>query len=196
MAEVLTADLVADLRRQLEAKGAPWLAEVTPGLQRSELENGMASIGLALPEELETWFSQWDGVPLDRAHGAPGRMFGPFEFLPFSEALDMHRDLLGLAEGAGTVEPMITYFRDWFPILSAGQVTVRCECVTKSETCAVRGVHLQDVDPKLSAASLGDAVRIWITALDTRAWRYDADTPGSSSDLDRLPTELRKSRIV
>jgi|tagenome__1003787_1003787.scaffolds.fasta_scaffold20962551_6 cell wall assembly regulator SMI1 len=175
-AVMLTIDLLEALADRWRRLGAPIIENLRPGLSDAEIDALTHPLGISLPDEARTWFRWHDGVALDP--GRPERRIGALmmEFIPLAEAVRDYQDGRAVLVGAGGEGALEDWPTSWFPITAqgCGDVVV-CECsVPRDAATPIHVFRWDEPDPRPAAGSFGEMVALWIEAIDSARWVYDA----------------------
>ena len=173
---MLTIDLLEALADRWRLLGAPIIENLRPGLSDAEIDALTHPLGITLPGEARTWWSWHDGVGSDA--GRPEHKIGGLmmELIPLAEAVRDYQDgraLLVDAGGEGALEDWPT---SWFPITAQGHGdVVVCQCgVPRNAATPIHVFHWDQPDPRPAANSFGELIALWIEAIDSGRWVYDA----------------------
>jgi hypothetical protein len=175
----LDSDMLLAYEQRLRAQGVPVDQWRIPGLTSAEIETTMAPLGLSLPIEARTWWEWNNGATLD----GRVKLFGPYiECFSLEGAVRQYEKSRGVAQRAAEDDlpppwdnPDTWWVPTWFPIVNSGHtVTVDCS-VSSGQPTPIRYIDWTDVEGFFEprAQSLGQMIALWISAIDTGAWKFD-----------------------
>ena len=175
-AVTLTTDLLEALAERWRLRGAPIVEHLRPGLSDAEIDALTDPLGITLPGEARTWWSWHDGVASNA--GQPERRIGALmmEFIPLAQAVRDYQEGRAVLVGAGGEDALRDWPTSWFPITAQGRGdVVVCECdVPRDAATPIHVFRWDDPDPRPAASSFGALVALWIEAIDSGRWVYDA----------------------
>jgi cell wall assembly regulator SMI1 len=189
--------LLGEFREKLSAvRGlSDW---TTPGLSDAEIDAALQPLGLTLPEEARVLWRWHDGVPreleLRNPLGATRNLL-----LPTAHAVREANECLevravNLRELGTDSDPR--YDPQWLPFFGADRGWMVDCSVGRDAPTPLRALSWEDPEaPPVRAQSLGEAVVVWMTALDSGGWEWDRDA-GWVRHPERMPPELRDSALV
>jgi cell wall assembly regulator SMI1 len=183
---VLSRELLEDLADRWRAVDAPILEWLKPGLSDAEMDALTASLPFTLPQEARTWWGWHDGA---EQPGLEGHDVGVgLPYMSLQRAIDEYsraRDQL-LQEGAAARreypdlfdEPAASWPAPWFPVSSQDGDVVVCDCgVASGEPSPIHLVDCREpvAYPPARAQSFGEMVVMWIEAIDSGFFYFDAE---------------------
>jgi hypothetical protein len=197
---LLNPEMLQAYEERLRTIGVP-INDWTPGLTDEQMRETLAPLGLRLPAEGRTWWGWHDGSP---GYGDSKLIAPPGErFLTLAEAVETYREYRKIVEEL--VEPDIPELANpddrwspsWLPIRGP-QLPVVIDCSVGEGPTPLRRIDLQDVEdsPRPRAQSLGQMVTWWIAALDSGAWRWDAERAEWSVNRELLEDGSRNNPLA
>jgi hypothetical protein len=206
-APLLDGPLLVALESRWRGQGWPGLERRRRGLREKEIDAATSPLGLRLPLEARRWWGWHDGLSVapdmprkDHELGGPG-----FVYLTLADAVDVYTRMRGIAKelaatsGPDTIEADGLWHPMWFPVTEASHGgIVACDCTDPTAMrTPIRAVHWKNVVlGKIRARSFGEMVTWWIEAIDSGAWRYDAEVAAWRYDWERLEPERELTGLV
>lgn len=181
--------LLGTYSARLTALGVPLDGWESPGLTDAEIDASLAPLGLSLPEEARVLWRWHNGLPLSvqtNLLGGHGKWL-----LSIEEAVElaerhrrMHDD--NLCDLATDSDPRYDYA--WLAFFGP-QHPLMIDCsVPRNAPTPLRMLAWEEpAPPPIRVASLGDAVLLWMEALESGAWEWDRDAQEWQRFPERLP---------
>jgi hypothetical protein len=172
---MLTVRLLEQFATRLRSQGVPAIDVAQPGLTDQTMQELVSPLGLTLPLEARVWWGWRNGVPETAGAGrteiGPGR-----KWLPLDEAVaecSQIRQMLAEAAGGEQRLTEAAWASSWIPLVRAeGSIVIETD-VPDNAPSPVRVYWFDEPAAPPDLASLGEAVSLWIEAMDQGAWRYD-----------------------
>ncbi len=174
------------------------------GLSDDEIDSTMDAVGLRLPREARVWWHWHDGVVCDDIRRLPGPWH---RSLSLGAAIEQYEKLRRIAQNTAADWPQnnpdVIWHPTWLPIINGGQpIAIEC-AVSEDAPAPVLHVDWTDLDKshqprfdKPRAASIGEMVGWWITALETGAWYWDEKDGWWRVRVERLDPALRTNPLL
>jgi hypothetical protein len=177
MPTLLSIELLEEFAARLRGQAAPAIEAAQPGLDNDAMQALAESVGLELPVEARTWWGWHNGVPMTNDPALD--QIGPL--MRWRSLQDAISECLRVREMIASVfrdgpKPVEEVWRStWLPWIHAEGLYV---IETDVPDSAPAPVHVHWFDEPTTTAdlpSMGEAVVLWIEAIDRGAWRYLRD---------------------
>ena len=169
-----------------------------PGLPSKRIDEITRPLGLTLPVEARIWWGWHDGV--DVRFGVHVELSPSLPFLPLEEAAALCDHARRQAAQVAGDQADYWWRPSWFPITER-RGEIRCDCdVQEGAPTPIFYAYSHDHDadglnnPKVD--SFGRMVGWWVEALETGAWRYNAEAKRWERHPELLPPERERSGLV
>ncbi len=202
---LLDAALLDRYEALLLGQGLPFNDWTNPGLSTAKIAELAELLPLALPVEARTWWGWRDGTRPARR----GWTFGPGNnCLSLAKAVEQYAASRALAKELAAEpglfgprsDPDFMWHPDWLPILDHGQLKTVIDCdVAEGRPSPVSFIDLVTQPEEYArhkARSVGELIGWWCLALESGAWRWDAELLHWDLDYSSLPAELDGSPFV
>jgi hypothetical protein len=185
----LLATMLPDLEDALTRAGAP-VADLSPGIERSAVEQELAKLGLECPEELIVWLGWHNGATDQFNHILPG-----YEFWNLDLIVTRHLDMRGWPHGTEDWQ----WDPHWLQFLGDNNgLAMWCDEPRRSQPVIRRidATESMSREPTpFQAVSLCTIVSWWISAIEVGylQWRETGWLFGSR---DLLPEQVRRTSLI
>lgn len=193
---------LGELEGQWRRLGAPVASQAAPGLSLEQIEAAVGPVGVHLPGELVVWWQWHNGVRSPGSHGFTESMIGTaaWDLLSLDDAVGAYRREPRSPQYPGDPIAREFYWRDtWFPFAACGAdlLFVDTAAARADGTVPVRcklNFGWEDWDVE-QAASLADAVAMWVRALREGYYWWDPQAEDWKDRVADLPPEMRNHLI-
>jgi hypothetical protein len=179
----------------LEGAGAGTMTYMRPGLTDDQITTIASQTGVELTDELQALWTWRDGTdPANEAQPPQARRCGPiFRLTSLQQAIDFARQEIAFGDENGLATDAKNRWReDWLMIgKSREPIAATTGHKQKSE------IWTNDIYGNVkSAASLAEAIDVWVKALREGWWEWLPDEERWTLNYEMVPREISMSRLT